>query len=248
MSRSIRWIAFLLGLMVLLTAGAGAQGAGTITGTVYDSLAHKPLAGAVVDLAAVPNIGGITAATTSDSLGHYQFAGVPQGTYILGFFHPRLDSLGIEAPIQQVRVGAGPAARSDLAIPGAKRIHDAVCHASDNPDSTGMLVGHVQNAATGSLVEGATVTAQWALLSAVDRQRTPHAHRPHRARLDESQRMVCLLQPAVSRASERASGVRRRQFRGDRRGRAAGGRGHENFLHRQQCHRHARVHRLGQRA
>jgi hypothetical protein len=133
-------------------------------GTVYDSLAHKPLAAAVVDLAPAPNTAGTAAGTTSDSLGHYEFDGVAQGTYILGFFHPRLDSLGIDAPIQQVSVGSAARARVDLAVPSAKRIRDAVCHASSNADSSGMLVGHVQSAATGGMVEGATVTAQWALL------------------------------------------------------------------------------------
>jgi hypothetical protein len=144
------------------TTQTSSSGAGVVSGTVYDSLSHHVLAGAIVDLAPAKAGVGCPGNATSDSLGHYEIDRVAPGAYVIGFFHPWLDSLGIEAPVRQVTVAAGAHATMDLAVPSARRIHDAVCSPTSKADSTGMLVGHVDDAVTGSAVAGAVITAQWA--------------------------------------------------------------------------------------
>ena len=143
-------------------SGAQQTNSATIEGTVYDSLSHGPLRDAAVSFVATD------ARTTSynarsDSSGHYVLQNVRPGAYLVGFMHPLLDSLGIEPPIHRITISAGsPTMHVDLAVPGGLQIHDAICGAPAKGDSSGIFVGHVQDALTRELASGATVTAQWA--------------------------------------------------------------------------------------
>lgn len=165
-----RCIAALGGIGLLCTAPAVAAAqarTGSVAGTAYDSLAHHALGGATIDLVPATPGTGTAASTTSDSLGHFEIDDVLPGAYVVGFFHPTLDSLGIEAPATHVNVVGGARTDADVAVPSAQRIRGAVCKsaAGAKPDSTGMLVGHVNDAITGNAVEDATVTAQWSVFS-----------------------------------------------------------------------------------
>jgi len=156
--------------IALATQVAGAQVADAptrapgvaVSGVVRDSIARAPLAGAWVQLA-VNDFAHPTARTVlSDSLGRFAFDGVPAGRYLLGFFHPLLDTLGVEAPAREVRVRSR-AVRVDLAVPSAERIRAALCGAPLRKDAaTGALVvGIVRDALTREPVDNATVTAEW---------------------------------------------------------------------------------------
>jgi hypothetical protein len=140
---------------------ARAVGTGVIAGTVYDSVSHRPLAGAVVDLVASGGDASAAGSTTSDSLGRYEFGDVPPADYVIGFFHPRLDLLGVQAPLRAVRAVAGKRVRVDLAVPSARGLRAVICTASAG-DSTALLIGHVEDATAENSVEGAMVVAQWA--------------------------------------------------------------------------------------
>src|SRR5688500_18555648 len=76
----------------------------TVSGVVHDSIARRPLAGATVQLVATDSIGRFGRTTVSDSLGRFSIADVPEGRYRLGFFHAKLDSLGVDAPLREVYV------------------------------------------------------------------------------------------------------------------------------------------------
>ena len=91
----------LLPVVVALAATAGAQtpdttvrtrGA-TVSGIVYDSMALRPLAGATVQLVDAGNPAGGVRTAITDGLGAFEFTGVPDGGYLLGFLHAVLDSL-----------------------------------------------------------------------------------------------------------------------------------------------------------
>lgn len=137
----------------------------TVEGRVYDSLSRAPLSGAAVSLVSADS--RLTYGAVSDSIGRYVLQGVQPGAYLVGFFHPLLDSIGIQSPVRRVTIaapGRSPT-RVDLGVPSADRIHDSVCGARAKGDSTGIFVGHVQDATTRGFVSGATITAHWVVLT-----------------------------------------------------------------------------------
>jgi hypothetical protein len=129
-----------------------------VTGTVTDSVSHRPVAGAVVQLA--NDALRFVRTTTADSLGVFRIDSVRPGTYIIGFFHPTLDSLGIDLSPKQITVRQVAEERVDLAIPSANTVATQLCRSTPNRDSTGLLVGHVREAETGQPRTG-TVTVLW---------------------------------------------------------------------------------------
>ena len=96
-------------LLVSLLAAAGPtplpgqSAGGAISGVVYDSIARRPLPGALVQVVAVEGARHFSNSTITDSLGRYRLSNVPGGRFMLGFLHPLLDSLGIEPSALQIR-------------------------------------------------------------------------------------------------------------------------------------------------
>jgi hypothetical protein len=144
----------------LLLAPAALAAQTAVTGTVVDSTrAQAPLAGATVQLVSRLSPDLVRTVAT-DSLGGYMLLDVPAGEYLLGFLHPRLDELALQPPLRLVRTADSvPVMRVDLAVPGGRTVLAAVCGAQ--PDSTGLLMGHVLDAARGVPAEGAAVTVSW---------------------------------------------------------------------------------------
>ncbi|MEO9226282.1 MAG: carboxypeptidase regulatory-like domain-containing protein [Gemmatimonadaceae bacterium] len=132
----------------------------TVQGTVFDSVAHEPLAGAQVQFADAATRAKLYAAVT-DSLGHYHIDSIPAGQYIAGFFHPSVDLLGIESPLRLVAVAAGSANVVNLGIPGASRMMASLCGPRNKKDSTGAMAGVVRGADSGLPLEGAHVAVSW---------------------------------------------------------------------------------------
>lgn len=161
------WLAPLL-LVVFLTRLSAAQSpetapfttAGSLSGIVHDSVSRQPLTGAIVQLVAADNPVNLIRSAVSDSLGRFSLGDIPAGRYKLGFFHPILDSLGIEIPPREVYV-AQSAIRMDLATPAPGRLRTAVCGRQSEADSTGVVVGVVRNAADRAPEAGVTVAAHW---------------------------------------------------------------------------------------
>ena len=90
---------------------------------------------------------------------------VPDGRYILGFFHPMLDSLGVDAPLREVLVYGGRSVHADLAIPSPSRLREVICGPRRGSDSAAVIVGVVRDAHDGSPVGGAAVRGAWLELS-----------------------------------------------------------------------------------
>lgn len=158
----------LLLLVVLLARPVDAQVRDTtqpapgavVSGIVHDSIARLPLAGATVQLVG-DNPASFVRTVLSDSLGQFALGDVNVGRYRLGFFHPMLDSLGVDAPLREVRVDGQQPVRADLAIPSATRIRAAICGTRTARDSSSVLVGVVRDARVGEAADGVTVTAEW---------------------------------------------------------------------------------------
>lgn len=157
-----------LGLALLAAARAAAAQpvapapSGVVRGVVRDSLTGRPLGGASVQLLPQDTPVATPLAADADSSGRYQFAGVAPGRYLLGFDHPRLDSLGMDLPPRVVEVPVGAALDADLAIPSARAIANGVCGA--RRDTTGVVLGRVWDAERGGPVPAGAVVVRWAEL------------------------------------------------------------------------------------
>lgn len=166
----MRFLARVLVLTAAALGGASAQdlsGASHVThvlrGFVYDSIAREPLPGAVIQLmklGADPEH-ALRLTGRSDIDGRYEIPDVPDGTFMIGFFHPKLDSLGIEAPLRRVRLPQEAARALDLSVPSAATIVTSACGRHALRDSTGLIAGYVLRPEDGSTRENAQVLARW---------------------------------------------------------------------------------------
>jgi hypothetical protein len=164
-------LALLPFLALALPAEAGAQdaareGAHTLAGTVYDSLAGTPLAGALVQLVARDDAGRVLSAR-SDASGAFEVSGLSHGRYLVGFMHPVLDSLGIELPPEPLEVSGDSVVHIALAIPSALTIRSELCPDSrEKDDSTGLVMGFIRDADSGMPLDNAAVLVSWTELVA----------------------------------------------------------------------------------
>lgn len=135
-----------------------------VSGVVFDSLSSRPLSGAIVQLVPAANA---TSARSVETVGGgaFSFDSVAAGTYLLGFYHPLLDSLGIAAPLSRVDVRAAGDVRAPLAIPSALTLRRALCGPKAVSDSIGVYVGYVRGATDGFGRAKSLVKAQWSEIS-----------------------------------------------------------------------------------
>lgn len=130
-----------------------------LTGVVYDSIGQRPLSEALIQLvfAADPSR---TRSVTADARGGYTIDSVPAGRYLLGFLHPRLDSLGFDSPLMQIDVRTEGLVRADLGIPSPRTLISTRCGAAGLATGQGLFMGTVRRA-RGDLPGPARVRAQW---------------------------------------------------------------------------------------
>jgi len=124
-----------------------------------------PLSGAVVQLVAVGGTVQFGIVAISDSLGRFALTDVPNGRYTIGFFHPMLDSLGLEPTLREVRVEGKGTVRADLAIPSAARLRWAICAPQLAANAGGVVVGTVRNTSDGAAAAGVAVIGEWVEVS-----------------------------------------------------------------------------------
>ena len=133
----------------------------TISGIVYDSIGHAPLDGATIQMVSADGSRRAARTTISDSTGHFVLNDVPAGRYSVGFFHPTLETLGIESPLREVTVAGEKSIHFDLGTPGITQYRAAVCGPAYASRPAAILVGVVRDARDLSALPRATVTAQW---------------------------------------------------------------------------------------
>lgn len=139
---------------------AGAPPRAVVRGTVYDSVAQAPLAGAMVQL--VPDESGdALLSAVSDSLGRWEIAGVEAGRYLAGFFHESADALGVRQRVLHLAVVAGDTMELALATPSGEAVRAALCRPPEKADSTGLVLGVVRDADSGIPLVGSTVVLGW---------------------------------------------------------------------------------------
>lgn len=142
-------------------APAAAAPTGLVVGYIFDSTVTRPLADATIQMVTKEDIThGLSFSVTSDSSGFFRIQNVPAGQYLLTFFHPRLDELGLNAPMKTVMV-SGARTDVELGIPETRHVIALHCGARAAADSSGLLIGTVIQADEPVAAAGASVTAQW---------------------------------------------------------------------------------------
>ena len=140
--------------VALLWSGI-ARGQVAVSGTVRDSVASGPLRGAVVQIVA-DSSNAIPRSVVADSVGRYRIDAVGRGRYLIGFFHPMLDSLSLEPILRQVEVADSPVT-VDLGIPSSGRLRTVFCGSRQGA----AFVGVVRDAEKSEPIAGASVIAEW---------------------------------------------------------------------------------------
>ncbi len=131
-----------------------------IRGVIRDSLAGATLAGARVTVipARTPWAAGLNA--MSDANGLFTIDGLSAGRYVVGFQHPRLDSLGFDAVSRTIDVpGSSMAPAREFALPSARTLVATLC--GELPGELGMLIGRLVRADSGAPVATGAVVAEW---------------------------------------------------------------------------------------
>jgi len=161
-------IVLMLAVAVLVPALARSQptaapAAARVTGVVYDSITMRPLTGAVVQLALVPRPGVIASiqSIVTDTLGRFEFPAVQPGTYLLGFQHVAVDSLGLRGPVHRVDVRTASTVQAPMSVPSMQSIIRTVCGRESTKDSLAALMGSIRHARSDTPLPGAFVSLRW---------------------------------------------------------------------------------------
>lgn len=160
MNRAV--VSSILTAVVLMARAAGAQLSpasqrpDTIRGLAYDSLAFRPMVGALVT--AEP--GGATA--VSDSLGRFMIYSTQRVTRLVAF-HERADRLGLGDLVAGRPDGDGPWERPIVATPGMNTAWARLCVGQRRPANGmgGILFGSTTAADGTTRVAGVGLVLQW---------------------------------------------------------------------------------------
>lgn len=130
-----------------------------VIGSVWDSIAMRPLGSATVRMVRVddPSV-GISATTTV--AGRFAFDSVPRGAWLATFLHPLLDSLRIEPGILRLDISEPGDVRLPLATPSPRSMITATCRAALAAD-VGMIAGEVRTVDDDTPLVGAQVFVEW---------------------------------------------------------------------------------------
>ena len=107
------------------SAQTPAASGAVIRGVVFDSLEMRGLAGATVQIADATGKPW-TKSVPTDSSGRFAVDDVPIGTYLIGFFHSKLDSLAIATTTFRADVRTTQPLDVRLGVPSARTIARAL--------------------------------------------------------------------------------------------------------------------------
>jgi len=147
--------------------------AGRLTGTIVDSTARAPLVSAVVQLVSEADPTQAWVAHT-DRSGAFAFPNTAPGRYLIGFVHPRLDALLLQAPTHALTLRGGDE-YVELAIPSLASMARTACGAVPANSSTAAVFGRVRHDDGSPLRTPARVTVRWSeiVIDQRIRSRTP---------------------------------------------------------------------------
>lgn len=134
----------------------------SLRGVVFDSVRGVPLADALVQISAT-NERAHALSTRSNARGEFAFDSLRMGSYLIGFLHPRLDSLLLTPSPRAIVIDDGPTQLLALAIPSEATLLTTFC--GDNAASSVVMLGRVRSTDASRDGAGATVRAEWSELA-----------------------------------------------------------------------------------
>lgn len=135
-----------------------------IRGVVFDSIVGRPIAGAVVQVAA-SNPSRVPWTATTDSVGAYRIEGLPAGRYTVGFYHDALMAFGLESSMRGVQLASDTVVTADLALPSIGAVVALRCGTRANRADRGMLIGVLRGASSNAVVAGADLRVRWGAIA-----------------------------------------------------------------------------------
>ena len=145
------------------SAQTPAASGAVIRGVVFDSLEMRGLAGATVQIADATGKPW-TKSVPTDSSGRFAVDDVPIGTYLIGFFHSKLDSLAIATTTFRADVRTTQPLDVRLGVPSERTIARALCGRTAVTDSTGLFMGYLRGADNSMPRAHGTVVVRWSEL------------------------------------------------------------------------------------
>ncbi len=130
-----------------------------VRGTVFDSVAMAPLAGALVRIVRAddPAVGRTA---YSDSTGAFAHDSVPAGVWLASFLHPTLDSLRLEPGIVRLDITDSGTVVLHFATPSGRALIALACGPGRAAEE-GVIIGEVRTADSDELLAGAEVEVEW---------------------------------------------------------------------------------------
>lgn len=133
-----------------------------LRGVVFDSVRNAPLADALVQITAT-NDRARAMSTRSNARGEFAFDSLRTGSYLIGFLHPRLDSLLLAPSMRPVVVDGATTPPIALAIPSEATLLSTFCGA--NAASPTVMLGRVRSTDASRALDGALIRAEWSELA-----------------------------------------------------------------------------------
>lgn len=134
---------------------------GRVQGTVYDSVAWRPLTDGRVELISVRDSLQQRRATIGAG-GRFAFDSIEAGPWVVRYRHARLDSLALRDLLVPVTVRAGRRTSVALAVPSARVLAQRACGVNlEVADTSGFLTGILRRADGGAPIAGGAVRVQW---------------------------------------------------------------------------------------
>ena len=145
---------------LVISHGLSAQ-SGRVTGMVYDSVNRRPLIDAALEVVDLRVTTAAPRRAKTDSSGRFEVVGLPPGQYIVGFYHPLLDSLSLPSPTTRVAITGSESVPAPLAVPSLTTLARLRCPRTADIDTLATLIGRVIDASSLSGVDGASVRVWW---------------------------------------------------------------------------------------
>jgi len=134
-------------------AGGAAPGSGStaVTGTVFDSLRGRPLAGAIV------SIQEGTFADTTDGAGRFRIVSPGTGDYLLTADHPQFRLIGLAPLRSSARLVRGQTDTANFATPGLAATLQRLCGPAGIDSTRALLIGLITDSLTGRPIADAAL-------------------------------------------------------------------------------------------
>jgi hypothetical protein len=144
----------------LALGSATTRAQGRVQGTVYDSVAARPLDSAFVQLAFIADP-SVSRSTITDARGRFALDSLKPGAWVVSLLHPRIDSAGVTQLVRRIEVLPSGSTRVQMALPSAASITRRACGDAVARDSSGFVHGLLTDARRERVPVQGKVILEW---------------------------------------------------------------------------------------